>query len=146
MLSSQRRILSTVKTKSYFLLLLLMAMGLPGCSITSTQGERRVIELPRNDPNATLATAQQICADLIANGFAADIQREFPDLTPAQMQGLFLSPNEGTFQNGPSVFILTGISYTGSLPEAKAIADYCESAVRKAVAARFPAAVLPPAK
>ena len=122
-----------------------MTIALSGC-ITSSQGERRVIELPKGDPNTNIATAQQICNDLITNGFGGDIQRKFPALTQTQMQGIFLTPGEGTFENGPSVFIMTGISYTGSLPEAKDIADFCESAVRKAVAAKFPQSANPSPK
>jgi hypothetical protein len=132
-----------MRAKYYLLLLTLFAFTLSGC-ITSSQGERRVVELPKGDPETNLATAQKICADLIANGFANDLHNKFPSLTQAQMQGVFLTANEGTFQGGSSVFILTGISYTGSLPEAKDIADYCESAVRKAVSARFPKSSIPP--
>jgi hypothetical protein len=134
-----------MKTKYYLLLLLLMAVTLSGC-ITSSQGERRVVELPKGDPNTNIATAQKICSDLIANGFATDLHNKFPSLTQTQMQGVFLTANEGTFQDGPSVFILTGITYTGSLPDAKDIADYCESAVRKAVSAKFPQSTNPPSK
>ncbi len=129
----------------FYLLLLLMTFALTGC-ITHTQGERRVIELPKGDPNTNIATAQQICSDLIAGGFANDLKQRFPNLTQAQMQGVFLSPGEGTFQDGPTVFIMTGITYTDSLPEAKDIADYCESAVRKAVSAKFPQAAGLPSK
>ena len=129
-----------MKNKYYFLLsILFLGFLLVGC-ITSSQRDQRVIELPAGDPNTTIATAQQICHDLIAGGFGDEIHRNFPTLTRDQVQGVFLTANEGTFsQSGHSVFILTGINYTGSLPEAKAVADYCESAVRKAVSAKFPA-------
>ena len=134
-----------MKTKCYLLLVFLMAAALSGC-ITSSQVERRVVELPKGDPNATIATAEQICRDLIANGFGNDIQQKFPELTQAQMQGVFLTWNQGTFENGPSVFIMTGINYTGSLPNAKDVSDYCDSLVRKAVSAKFPQSANPPPK
>jgi hypothetical protein len=131
-----------MKTKFHLLLLFLMSVALSGC-ITHSQGERRVVELPKGDPNTNIATAQKICGDLIADGFASDLHQKFPSLTQTQMQGVFLTPAEGTFQDGPSVFIMTGITYTDPLPDAKEIADYCESVVRKAVAAKFPQSVNP---
>ncbi len=39
---------------------------------------------------------------------------------------------------------MTGLSYEGSLPEAKSIADYIESIVREAVVAHFGSAVPSP--
>jgi hypothetical protein len=101
--------------------------------------EQRVVELPADDPNTSLETAAQIGQKLVASGLAADIQKQFPNLTPEQMRGLYLTWNAGVFQGKKSIFFLTGIRYTGSLPDAKAVADYCESRVRQAVATRFSA-------
>src|SRR5439155_27066364 len=53
------------------------------------------------------------------------------------LNGAYVTWNEGYFQSKKSVFLLTGIRYTGSMPEAKAVADYCESRLKSAVAARF---------
>ena len=111
---------------------------LAGC-IQSSHVEQRVIELPANDPNSTLDTAAQIGKGLFTSGMAADIQKQFPTLTQQQVQGTYLTWNAGVFSGKKSVFFLTGIRYTGSLPEAKAVADYCESRVKKAVAEKFPA-------
>ena len=90
------------------------------------------------DTNATLATAAQIGQSLVATGLGPEIQKKFPSLTQQQLQGLYLTWNSGVFSGTNSVFFLTGIRYTGSLPEAKAIADYLESRVKEAVAAKFP--------
>ena len=117
--------------------LLCGAVALVGC-IQSSHVEQRVIELPANDPNTSLDTAAKIGQALFAGGMAADIQKQFPNLTQQQLQGTYLTWNVGSFQGKKSVFFLTGIRYTGPLPEAKAIADYCESRVKKAVAEKFP--------
>jgi hypothetical protein len=115
------------------------ALMLVGC-IQSSHVEQRVIELPANDPNSTLDTAAKIGQGLFASGMAADVQKQFPTLTQQQLQGIYLTWNVGEFQGKKSVFFLTGIRYTGSLPEAKTVADYCESRVKKAVAEKFPTA------
>jgi hypothetical protein len=39
------------------------------------------------------------------------------------------------------VFFLTGMRYTGSMTNAKAVADYLESRVKQAVAANFSSSV-----
>ena len=109
---------------------------LAGC-IKSSRVEQRVVELPANDPNSTLATAAQIGQALVASGFGADVQKQFPSLTQQQLQGLFLTWNAGVFSGTNSVFFLTGIRYTGSLTNAKAVADYCESRVKQSVATKF---------
>jgi hypothetical protein len=111
---------------------------LAGC-IKSSHVEQRVVELPANDPNSTLDTAAKIGQGLFASGMAADIQKQFPTLTQQQLQGTYLTWNVGVFNGKKSVFFLAGIRYTGSLPEAKVVADYCESRVKKAVAEKFPA-------
>jgi hypothetical protein len=120
-----------------FAILLCAAVCLSGC-IQHSSVDQRVVELPMGNPDATLATAAQIGQALFASGMAADIQKQFPSLTQQQLQGTYLTWNAGTFSGTNSVFFLTGIRYTGSLPEAKAVADYCESRVKQAVAARFP--------
>jgi hypothetical protein len=114
------------------------ALLLTGCSFSSSSVEQRVVELPANDPNSTLDTAAKIGQGILASGMEADIQKQFPSLTPQQLRGAFLTWNIGIFQGKQSVFFLTGIRYTGTLPEAKAIADYCEARVKKAVAEKFP--------
>jgi len=109
-----------------------------GACIKASMTERRVVELPAGQ---ALADAEKICRGLIASGYGADIQRKFPAVTAQQLQGLFLTWNEGTFsQSGHSVFIMCGINYSGSLPQAKELADYCQSVVKKAVADKFPSA------
>jgi len=122
-----------------FSILLWATVALVGC-IQSSRVEQRVVELPANDPNTSLDTAAKIGQTLVAGGFSADIQKQFPSLTQQQLSGLYLTWNVGNFQGKKSVFFLTGIRYTGSLPEAKAVADYCESRVKKAVAEKFSAA------
>jgi hypothetical protein len=107
------------------------AICLSGC-IQHSSVEQRVVELPAGNPNTTLDTAAQIGKTLVASGFGADVQKRFPSLSQQQLQGLFLTWNTGDFQGKPSVFFQTGIRYAGALPEAKAVADYCESRVKKA--------------
>jgi hypothetical protein len=112
------------------------AMCLSGC-IQHSSVEQRVVELPAGNPNTSLDTAAQIGKGLVASGLGAAIQKQFPALSQQQLQGLYLTWNAGVFQGKQSVYFLTGIRYTGSLPEAKAVADYCESQVRKAVITKF---------
>ena len=45
--------------------------------------------------------------------------------------------NEGQFQTGKSVFIMTGINYQGDLNQAKDVADFLESEAKKAVESYF---------
>jgi hypothetical protein len=70
--------------------------------------------------------ARQRCAEKI------------PSLTSQQLQGLFLTWNSGNFSGTNSIFFLAGIRYTGSMPEAKSVADYLQSRVKEAVATNFP--------
>jgi hypothetical protein len=105
---------------------------LSGC-IQHSNVQQRVVELPAGNPNTSLDTAAQIGKGLVGNGLGAAIRKQFPTLTQQQLQGLYLTWDAGVFQGKQSVYFLTGIRYTGSLPEAKAVADYCESQVRKAV-------------
>jgi hypothetical protein len=112
-----------------------VAILLSGC-LQVSHTEQRVVELPPADPNSTLDTAAKIGQGLFAGTMGADIQKQF-GLTPQQMQSVFLTWNVGNFQGKRSVFFLTGIRYSGSLPQAKAIADYCESRVKQAVSETF---------
>ena len=90
--------------------------------------------------NATLAAAAKLGQGLVNSGLASDVQKQFPSLTSQQLQGLYLTWNAGVFSGTNSVFFLTGIRYTGSMPQAKAIADYLQSRVTQALATNFPPA------
>lgn len=105
---------------------------LMGC-IQHSRVEQRVVELPAGYPTSRFDTAAQIGQALIGGGLGAGVRKQFPILTQHQLQGIYLTWNEGVFQGKHSVYFLTGIRYTGVLPEGKAVADYCESQVRKAV-------------
>jgi hypothetical protein len=122
-----------------FSILLCAAVALSGC-IQHSRVEQRVVELPSGNTNATLATAAQIGQALVAGGLGADVQKQFPSLTQQQLQGVYLTWNAGVFSGTNSVFFLTGVRYTGSMPQAKAVADYLESRVKQAVATNFPPA------
>jgi len=112
------------------------AILLAGCG-QSSQVEQRVVELPAGNPKTSLDTAGQIGQKLIASGLGPEIKKKFPGLTEQQLQGLYLTWNAGDFQGKNSVFFLTGIRYTGTLPEARAVADYCALQVRKAIVLNF---------
>ena len=137
----QRSASQQLKALKTILLSLLFGAALCVCGcIQRSSTEQRVVELPMGNSNATLAAAAQIGQRLVNSGLAADVQKQFPSLTPQQMQGLYLTWNAGVFSGTNSVFFLTGIRYTGSMPQAKAIADYLQSRVSEAVATNFPAA------
>jgi len=108
-----------------------------GC-IQSSKTEQRVVELPAGDPNSTLETAASIGRGLQSAGLVADVKKQFPDLTQKELSGVYLTWNVGNFKGKKSVFFLTGIQYSGSLPDAKAVADYCELRVKEAVAEKLP--------
>ena len=116
---------------------LALALADAGC-VKYTQTERRTVELPAGHPEATLATAEQICRGLVAHGFAAEIRKKYPMLTQAQLEGIMLSWNSGVFKGRTTIFIMTGINYGGDLPQAKAVADDCQALVKRAVEERFP--------
>jgi hypothetical protein len=120
-----------------FWTLLCAAACLFGCIQKSTV-DQRVVELPMGNSNATLATAAQIGQGLIKSGLANDVQKKFPSLSTQQLQGLFLTWNTGNFSGTNSVFFLTGIRYTGSMSEAKSVANYLQSRIKEAVATNFP--------
>lgn len=97
------------------------------------------MELPRDHPDTSVATADEICRQLASSDLTAKVRERFPELTDQQLRGIFFRPMSGTFsQTGKTTFILAGINYQdGTLSAAKAIADYIHSVVREAVAARF---------
>ncbi len=118
---------------------LLIAFLATGClPIKHFQKDQRVIVLPAGDSGATLEAAKSICQD-VSGHLGAELHQRFPKLTEQESKGVFLNWNEGDFsQGGHQIFITTGVNYEGVLPDAKAIADVCESTVQQAVAARFP--------
>lgn len=107
-----------------------------GC-IQHSSVEQRVVELPAGNTNSTMDTAARIGKALIGSGFGADVQKRFPNLSQQHLHGLYLTWNIGNLQGKQSVFFLTGIRFSGSLPEAKAVAEYCEARVKKAVVEKF---------
>jgi hypothetical protein len=117
--------------------LLLTTVWLIGCA-PSRHAEQRVVALPADNPNATLSTASTIGQRLIGEGFFTLVQKQFPKLSEAQFQGLFLRWDAGPIAGKDRVFFLTGIRYSGPMPESKAVADFCESQVKAAVANYFP--------
>jgi hypothetical protein len=122
------------------------AAALSACSISHGTSEQRVVELPKGHADTSLATAQQICQQVASSGIAHKVHERFPSLTAQQIQrGMILRAMSGYFsQGGQSTFIMTGFYYEGTLPDAKAIADYVESVVREAVVARFGSAAPSP--
>ena len=124
-------------------LLLAAFAPLSGCSVSHGTSEQRIVELPKGHPHTSLATAQQICQQVASAGIAQKVHERFPSLSSQQIdRGIILRAMSGNFpQGGPTTFIMTGFYYEGALPDAKAIADYVESIVREAVAARFGSAV-----
>ena len=113
-----------------------VALCLSGC-VQRFSVEQRVVELPSGHTNATFTTAARIGQALFSSGLGADVQKQFPSLTQQQLQELYLTWHAKVLSGTNSVFFLTGIRYTGSLPQAKAVADYLESRVKQAVAAEF---------
>ncbi len=109
---------------------------LTGCG-QSSHIEQRVVELPAGNPKTSLDTAGQIGRKLIGAGLGVKIHKKFPSLSDQQLQGLYLTWNEGDSQGRKGVFFQTGIRYTGALPEAKEIADLCESQVRETIVEKF---------
>jgi len=118
------------------LLVLLSTFCLAGCS-RGLQSEQRLIELPTGAANSTLNTASQIGQGLIGDGFFTAIQRQFPELTEQQFQGVFLSWNEGPVKGHHAVFFLTGIRYRGKVQQARQVANLCEAQVRAGVTNYF---------
>ncbi len=98
------------------------------------EAEQRVVALPAGDVPATLNKAEQVCRRMINNGFVGEIQQKFPELTREQLAGLFLDPKEEVSVEGKIVVIATGIRFTQTFPQAKAVADYCEAATKRALA------------
>jgi len=121
------------------LILAATCAALSACSVSDSRVEQRSVELPKDHPDTSLATADKICRQLASGDLTAKVRTRFPQLTDQQMSGIFFRPMSGTFsQTGKTTFILTGINYEeGTLSDAKAIADYIQSVVRDAVAGRF---------
>lgn len=126
----------------HLLFVALLLLGMAAC-VERTRVEQRVVELPKGAPETSLATAEQICRELMEAGFAAKVQEGFPSLSPQQLREVFLRWNAGQFQTGRSVFITTGISYQGELPIAKEVAEYCADLVQAAVDRKFTKPVSP---
>jgi hypothetical protein len=93
-----------------FLIAILSTACLVGC-IEQWNMEQRVVELPADNPSTSLNTAAQIGQSLLNKGLAANVHKQFPTLTPQQLQGLSLTWEVGYFNGKRSVFILTGIRY-----------------------------------
>ncbi len=117
-------------------IILLAALIFAAC-IQASKTERRVVELPKTDPRMSLSTCESIVRDLVAGGLSQRVRDKFPRLTDAQLKGIFMTWNEGQFQTGRSVFIMTGINYQGDLSQAKDVADFLESEAKKAVESYF---------
>jgi hypothetical protein len=117
--------------------LIAIAILLSAC-VQSYTTEQRIVQLPANNPNTSLATASRIGRYLLSGGLADKVRAKFPTLAPQQVQGIFVTWNETSFNGRTKIFLATGIRYTGSLHEAKEVADYCETLAKAAVAANFP--------
>ena len=107
------------------------AVAIPAFESQYPEAERRVVALPSGE---ALNKAEQVCRRMINNGFVGEIQQKFPGLTREQLGGLFLDPKEEVSADGKTVVIATGIRFTQAFPQAKAVADYCEAATRRALA------------
>lgn len=117
-------------------IILLVTLIFSAC-IQVNKIERRVVELPKTDPRTSLSTCESIVRDLVAGGLSQRVRDKFPQLTEAQLNGIFMTWNEGQFQTGKSVFIMTGINNQGGLNQAKDVADFLESEAKKAVESYF---------
>jgi hypothetical protein len=116
--------------------ILLVTLIFSAC-IQANKSERRVVELPKTDPRTSLSTCESIVRDLAAGGLSQRVRDKFPKLTQAQLKGIFMTWNEGQFQTGKSVFIMTGINYQGDLNQARDVADFLESEAKKAIESYF---------
>ncbi|MGE0131258.1 MAG: hypothetical protein AB7U82_24520 [Blastocatellales bacterium] len=116
--------------------IVLIALIFSAC-IQTSKTERRVVELPKTDPRTSLSTCESIVRDLITSGLSQRVRDKFPQLTDAQLKGIFMTWNEGQFQAGKSVFIMTGVNYQGDWSQAKDVADFLESEAKKAVESYF---------
>jgi hypothetical protein len=117
--------------------LFLVAACLTACA-PSRRAEQRIVELPADNPNATLSAASRIGQDLIGQGFFSEVRQQFPGMSEQQFEGLFLSWNAGPINGKQRVFFSTGVRYRGPMPQAKAVAEYCELLVKAAVTNAFP--------
>jgi hypothetical protein len=117
--------------------IILMVTLIFSACIQVNKSERRVVELPKSEPRTSLSTCESIVRDLAANGLLQKAHDKFPQLTDAQLKGIFMTCNEGQFQTGKSVFIMTGTNFQGDMNQAKDIADVLESEAKKAVESYF---------
>jgi hypothetical protein len=117
-------------------IILLLTLIFSAC-LQVNKTERRVVELPKTDPRTSIATCESIVRDLVAGGLSQRVRDKFPQLTEAQLNGIFMTWNEGQFQTGKSVFIMTGINYQGDMNQAKDVADFLESEAKKAIESYF---------
>jgi len=116
---------------------ILLATLIFSACIQVNKSERRVVELPKTDTRTSLSTCESIVRNLAENGLSQRLHEKFPKLTDAQLNGIFMTWNEGQFQTGKSVFIMTGINYQGDMDQAKDVADFLESEAKKAVESYF---------
>jgi len=125
------------------LITLLVTLIFSACAQVNKIGkfEHRAVELPKTDPRTSQSNCQSIVDKLIAGGLPERLRDKFPQLTDAQMKGLFMNcnwtPKEYQFQTDKKVEIVTGINYQGDLSQAKDIADFLESEAKKAVESYF---------
>ncbi len=68
-----------------------------GCTFSQGTTEQCVVELPKGHPDTNIATAQQICQQVIASDIAARVRGRFPALTEQQLRGIILRPMSGNF-------------------------------------------------
>ena len=106
-----------------------------GCvRVSRSATEQRVVELPKNDPRATIQACQAIRQSLINEGLEARIRTQFPNLTTDQLSGIFISCTSTVFkEGGQGTIALVGVQYQAPYPESKQVADSLEAATRKAV-------------
>ena len=135
----QSLILFSLGPMQRLLILVATCAVLSACSVSHSKVEQRSVELPKDHPDTSLATADEICRHLASGDLTTKVRERFPQLTDQQLNGIFFRPMSGTFsQTRKTTFILAGINYQeGTLSDAKAIADYIHSVVRDAVARRF---------
>jgi hypothetical protein len=65
------------------------------------------------------------------------VREKFPQLTDAQLKGIFMTWNQGQFQHCKSSFTMTDINYQGAMNQAKDVADFLESEAKRAIESYF---------
>ena len=137
MVAEASRFFSNQKAGNLFVwLFLCVTVGCTGC-VSKSYTEERAVDLPDGHPATSLEEAAKIGQALAGGSLLAGVQKEFPSLTQQQLQGLFITWNAVESGGKKTVFLKVGIRYTGTLPEAKAIADFCKLQVQSVVAERF---------